>query len=138
MAILRSPLTALVPLGMEPRHDQQSTDPAAAQTPAEPLLWSERLAATLGRFEAALMIGGAVVACAALAYLGIGWSLRYWREAAWLASISTGIATLSVGACLVWAVAVRSRLALPVIVIALAFVVLPWLYQAGVWQAIRP
>lgn len=35
-------------------------------------LWGERLAATYGRFEAVLTVGGALVACLALAYLAFG------------------------------------------------------------------
>jgi hypothetical protein len=105
------PALSLESLGMDSHRDETPNGLTGVAPRRGQVLWSDRLAAIYGRFEATLTIGGAVD----------------WREAAWLASVATGIATL-----------VRSRVALPVVVIALAFVVLPWLYHAGVWQAIQP
>lgn len=99
-------------------------------------LMGERLAAIYQRFESALMIAAAALAGVALIYLAVGWAGRYWAAGAWAQMIGVASCALALLGGLVWAVITRSRVALPLVVILLAFVVLPWL--GGLWQVVRP
>lgn len=99
-------------------------------------LMGERLAAIYQRFESALVIAAAATAGVALIYLAVGWAGRYWAAGAWAPMIGVAACALVLIGSLVWAVVSRSRVALPLAVILLAFVVLPWL--GGLWHIVHP
>ena len=101
------------------------------------LLMGERLSLMYERFDGILTIGAAVAAAIALVYLAFGWVTKLLNEGNWVALFI--VASLVVGSlgALAWAVRSRPRIALPIAIIFLAFVIFP-LFGVGGWRVLWP